>query len=205
VPVRVVVAAWVVALVCIALPLPMTARPSQTATVATRTVVPFPNDEVMLTVRLHPADAATNADWFTVTSWQGAQTRNGGLVISNLRPVGPGTFRTERPVPVGGQWKTLIRLERGDELQVVPVYMPLDPAIPAPLVPAFPHFTRNFVRDKKELQREAVGGSVALERGAYAAIGLLAVFWISLFGWGLRRLRVTRKAKPALVAVKQAA
>ena len=205
VPLRVVAAAWAVALVCIALPLPMTARPSQTATVATRTVVPFPNDEVMLTVRLHPADAAANADWFTVTSWQGAQGTSGGLVISNLTPAGRGLFRTEKPVPVGGQWKTLIRLERGDELQVVPVYMPLDPAIPAPLVPAFPHFTRHFVRDKKQLQREATGGSVGLQRTAYAAIGLLAMFWVSLFGWGLRRLRVTREAEPSSVRVQQAA
>ena len=32
--------------------------------------------------------------------------------------------------------------------------------------------------------------TMALERGAYAALGLLAVFWLALFGWGLRRLRL---------------
>jgi hypothetical protein len=56
---------------------------------------------------------------------------------------------------VGGQWKTLIPLQRGSELQVVPIFMPLDQAIPAPLIPALPHFTRHFERDKKE----ACGGS----------------------------------------------
>jgi hypothetical protein len=192
VPVGVVVAAWVVALACLAIPLPMTAHPEQTAAVSLRTVHPFPDQRVTATVRVSPAGAAANADWFNVTAWQGARGRDGGLVISDLRPIGPGLFRTERPVPVGGQWKTLIRLETGSELQVVPIFMPLDQAIPAPLVPALPRFTRHFVPDKRELQREAVGGG-GLQRVAYGLVALLALLWLASFGWGLRRLRLTRE------------
>ena len=194
IPVAAVVGAWAIALFCIAYPLPMTAHPDQRASVSLRTVHPSPGHTALATVRVDPADVAAGADWFTITSWQGAGPGDGGLVIANMRPVGPGVYRADRPVPVDGQWKTILRLQAGRAVQVVPVYLPSDPAIPAPLVPAFPPFTRHFVRDKKVLQREAVGGSVWLERGAYAAIALLVLFWLASFGWGLRRLRLTRKS-----------
>jgi hypothetical protein len=71
--------------------------------------------------------------------------------------------------------------------------MPADPAIPAKAVKASPSFTRSFVADKKVLQREAVGGSVTLERIAYALLGLIALIWIAAVSFGLRRLdRVPR-------------
>jgi hypothetical protein len=143
----------------------------------------------MATVRLDPPDAADNADWFNVTSWQGAGSGDGGLVISPFREIRPGVYRTTTPVPVDGDWKTLLRLQTGDAVEVVPIYMPLDRAIPAPRIPAFPHFTRHFEADKTALQREAVGGSPVLQRGAYAVLGLIAVVWLASFGWGLRRLR----------------
>jgi hypothetical protein len=197
IPFAPVVAAGLAVMFCIGYPLPMSARPSDRATVALRTVTPFPNRTVSATVRVDPPDLAADADWFTVTAWQGARHTDGGLVIANLREVGPGLYRTDRPFPVDGEWKALIRLETGNRLEVVPVYMPLDPAIPAPLIPAMPHFTRHFVRDKKELQREAVGGSTGLQTGAYALIALLAACWLAAFGWGLRRLRLTRDNAPA--------
>jgi hypothetical protein len=139
---------------------------------------------------MHPAEAAEDANWFTITSWQGAGSGDGGLVIANLRPIGPGLYRADRPVPVYGQWKTLLRLQKGTEVQVVPIYMPYDPAIPAQLIPAFSHFTRHFERDKKALQREAVGGSTVLQDLAYALVALLAALWLAAFGWGLRRIRI---------------
>jgi hypothetical protein len=205
IPAGAAVAAGLVALFCIAYPLPMTAHPGQRASVSLRTVHAFPGRTVLATIRLHPADVARNADWFTITSWQGAGSGDGGLVIADMRPVGPGLYRADRPVPADGQWKTLLRLETGRTLEVVSIFMPSDPAIPAPLVPAYPQFTRHFERDKKALQREAVGGSAWLERGAYAAIGLLAVFWLAAFGWGLRRLRITREAEARRATVARAA
>ena len=57
-----------------------------------------------------------------------------------------------------------------------------------PVVPAWPHFTREFVRDKTVLQREAIGGSPGLQRAAYAGLGVIALAWITSLAWGLRRL-----------------
>ena len=94
----------------------------------------------MATVVLDPPDAAANANWFNVTDWQGGNGTWGGgvegLVISQLRQVEPGVYRTDRSFPVGGKWKALIRLHTGDSIEAVPVFLPRDPAIPAPEVPA---------------------------------------------------------------------
>jgi hypothetical protein len=49
-------------------------------------------------------------------------------------------------------------------------------------------WTAAFVRDKSVLQREATGGSIALQRGAYVLLSLLAVAWIVNLAWGLRLL-----------------
>src|SRR5205085_9401420 len=107
------IAAAAVAMTCIGFPLPMTASADQSATVSLDQVRPFPQRTVVPPVTVHPGDAAAGANWFTVTSWQGARTTSGGLVIANLLPVGPGVYRADRPVPVYGQWKTLLRLQRG--------------------------------------------------------------------------------------------
>ena len=55
-----------------------------------------------------PPDAATDAEWFDVTAWQG-----GGLVVDRLERTGPGLYRTTEPIPVHGDWKTMIRLAQG--------------------------------------------------------------------------------------------
>ena len=61
-------------------------------------------------------------------------------------------------------------------------------------MPADKQFTRTFVADKKVLQREAVGGSPALQLAAYIALGVIALIWIAAVAYGLRRLdRVERR------------
>jgi hypothetical protein len=140
-------------------------------------------------VTLRPADAADDADWFNVTAWQGAGSGEGGLVLADMNEIRRGVYRTNVPVPVYGNWKTLIRLHTGDSLDVVPIYLPRDPAIPAPLVPARDQFTRPFQGDKAVLQREAVGGSPVIQALAYALVALIGVVWIAAFAWGLSRLR----------------
>jgi hypothetical protein len=175
-----------------AIPLPRTAHSQWTASVTLTDATPAPARTVDATIRLHPADAADNAEWFNVIAWQGG---NGtyhstitGLDIVKLREVAPGVYRTTQPVPVYGKWKTLLRLHAGDSIQAVPIYLPADSAIPAPEVPASASFTRSFTADKKILQREATGGSVNLQRAAYAVLALLGLIWIGSLGWGLRRL-----------------
>jgi hypothetical protein len=69
----------------------------------------------------------------------------------------------------------------------LPIYLPADPAIPAPQVPPWPNVTRPFQREKGILQRESVGGQ-GLQRPAYALLGALALVWVGSLGWGLRRL-----------------
>ena len=46
-----------------------------------------------------------DAYWFEALSWQG-----GGVVHGELEPTGPGVWRTDEPMPLAGDWKTLVRL-----------------------------------------------------------------------------------------------
>jgi hypothetical protein len=121
----------------------------ESATLALRTVKSDPQREVEATVRMHPASAADDAHWFNITAWQG-----GGLVIDDLDRVAPGVYRTTNPIPAYGDWKATLRLQRGRTIAAIPIYMPADPAIPAPAVRASDRFTRSFVTDKQVLQRE---------------------------------------------------
>ena len=143
-------------------------------------------------VTVAPRDAADDALWLTATSWQG-----GGLVVDRLRRVGPGVYETTEPIPVAGDWKTLVRLHRGDEIAGVPVYLPRDEAIPAPAVPAGDGFTRAFTTDKKILQREAKEASGALAAFGYLTVLAIALGLIALMTWGMRRLALDGAANAA--------
>jgi uncharacterized iron-regulated membrane protein len=138
---------------------------------------------IAATVRLTPRDAAEGARWFDVTAWQG-----GGLVVDPLERVAPGTYRTTEPIPADGNWKTMIRLHKGSSLTAVPIYLPLDAAIPAAEVPAKASFTRRFVDETQILQREKTGGSPALVAIAYAIVAGIALSLLVLLVWSLHRL-----------------
>ena len=132
------------------------------ATVALTDVPSSDGRAVQATVRFSPPDSVEGAHFANVTAWQG-----GGSVVSELREVRPGVFRTTEPVPVHGGWKALLRVHTGNSLVGVPVYLPRDRAIPAPEVPARASFTRPFVRDIEILQREKkedVPGALTLWR-----------------------------------------
>ncbi len=112
---------------------------------------PVGSDTAVVTVRLDDPAAATDAVWFYTLSWQG-----GGSVRAPMKPLGDGTWRSSRPVPVTGEWKTLIRLHRPDNyLVAAPVHLPADPAIPVAEVPADSGVTRVFGSERHLLQREA--------------------------------------------------
>jgi hypothetical protein len=138
---------------------------------------------ISATVHLTPRDAAQDAEWFDVTAWQG-----GGLVVDPLEGVAPGTYRTTEPIPADGNWKTMIRLHKGSSLTAVPIYLPLDAAIPAAEVPAKASFTRSFVDETQILQREKTGGSPALVAIAYTAVASIALSLLVLLVWSLHRL-----------------
>jgi hypothetical protein len=147
-------------------------------------VQPRPDREVDATVRIEPADAAEDAHFLNVTAWQG-----GGSVVSELERTGPGSYRTTEPIPVYNGWKALIRLHKDDALVGVPIYLPKDEAIPAPLVPAEESFSRPFVRELEILQRERkddVPGALSLI--AYLAVAAIAAGLVVLIAWTLLRL-----------------
>jgi hypothetical protein len=179
-------AAALVALFCIAFPLPMNAGSQASASFTLRTVAPGPHRTADATIGIVPASAARDSEWLTMTAWQG-----GALQVDRLHKIGPGAWRTTQPIPVYGKWKAMLRLENGRGVRAVPVYLPEDKAIPAREVPATAHFTRPFVRDKKILQREAVGGATWLTTPAYLLLLAIATLWLVSLGLGLRRLEVT--------------
>lgn len=119
---------------------------------ATMTLTDVPGSgprQVQVAVQLSPPDAVSDPSWVQLTAWQ-----NNGLVVERLLPAGPGAYRSTAPVPVDGQWKTLLRLHDGRMLAAVPLYLPADPAIGAPAVDAPATVSRPVVPEIAILQRE---------------------------------------------------
>ena len=120
------------------------------ATVALTETQPAPNREVTAQVRIDPADAAEDANWVQMTSWQG-----GGRVVDRLerdRARARTSRRSRCRSTATG--RRCCACTRANALLGVPVYLPEDPAIPAPEVKAEEQFTRTFVDETKILQRE---------------------------------------------------
>jgi hypothetical protein len=174
--------------------------PPTTVIATLREVDPATERSVAATVRFDPPDAADGAEWLTATAWQGD-----GLIVDRLERVGAGVYRTTEPIPVHGNWKSMIRLQRGNAVDAVPIFLPDDPAIPAAEVPALPRFTRTFVPDSEVLQREQkTDVSGALTAIAYAVVAAVALALLALLAWGLHRLAVTARAAPPDKAERRA-
>ena len=107
----------------------------------------------------------------------------------------PGTYRADGPVPVSGEWKALVRLQKGTAVAAMPIYMPDDPAIPAKEIPASASFNRSFVLDHELMQREAVGGAAWLQGVAYIALLLVAIGWVVALALALKRMDRTTVAR----------
>jgi hypothetical protein len=142
-----------------------------------------PGRWVTADVKLNPPSAASDAKWVSVTAWQG-----GGLVVDRLHKVGEGVYRSNKPFPVNGDWKALLRIHRGDQLLGVPIYLPNDPAIPAKGVPASSQMTRPIESDHHILQRESKSKSGFLPILAYLGVLAIALGLCALMAWGLGRL-----------------
>ena len=141
--------------------------------------------------KLTPPDAAEDAEWFKTTSWQG-----GGSIVADMREVSPGVYRTTEPMPVYGNWKTTLRLHKGDVVAGLPIFLPEDKAIPAKEVPAEASMTREFVLDKKNLQREQKKGVPGfLTTLAYLIVLLIVVGITAALAIGLQRMDRDRERK----------
>jgi hypothetical protein len=179
-------AAFATALAVVAVALPVGSHSGYSADVTVTAAGPH---EANLLVKLDPPSIAKDVAWFNVTSWQGGDLVSGdGLRLTLMDEVSPGVYRSHGPVPVDGEYKTVLRLATSTSQQAVPIYLPEDKAIPAAGVPASPHFVREFVPDVKILQREQVGGSPALKHTAYGILAVLALLWIATLSLGLQRL-----------------
>jgi hypothetical protein len=138
---------------------------------------------VNATVRVIPADGADDAEWLTATSWQG-----GGLVVDRLQHVAKGVYRSTEPLPVTGDWKTMIRLHRGNALTALPIYLPADPAIPVEGIPAAARLERPFGPEQKLLQRERKTAAGWLWVAAYGVVFALAMAFLVALTWGVHRV-----------------
>ena len=130
-----------------------------------------------------PADAADKATAFGVMSWQG-----GGTVWAELKETSPGHYATTKAVPITGTWKSMVSLQRADEVMAAAVYMPADPEIGASAVPALPERATPFVRNTDVLLREAKDGPAWPAMLAYAGVAIVTTVWIGLFTFTGRRL-----------------
>jgi hypothetical protein len=180
IPGRSVALAGVVALVALLVPLPRTGGDGTRAA-----IVPTPagHGQVDLAVRLDPSDAARDNQWFEVISWQG-RTPGRTRQLTQLREVGPGRYVAERPVPVGGNWKTMVRLAKGSHLEALPVYLPPSPQSGRSGVPVAAR-SGPMVADTFLLQREARGGPGWLTTTAYAVLAAIVAIWLGLLTWAL--------------------
>ncbi|HEX2161936.1 MAG TPA: hypothetical protein VHF88_08975 [Thermoleophilaceae bacterium] len=174
--------------------------PPTTVAVTTRDIDRGAERTIAATVRFDPPNAAEDAEWLTATAWQGD-----GLVVDRLERVREGVYRTTEPIPVHGNWKSMIRLQRGNAIDAAPIFLPDDPAIPAPEVPAPAQFTREFVPDSEVLQREQktdVAGT--LTAIAYSVVAAIALSLLALLAWGLHRLALTSGTPPRSRASRKA-
>lgn len=166
---------------------------------ATFTVTAAGPRDADVTVRLDPATAVRDPAWLQLTSWQG-----GGLVVDPLRQTGPGEYRTTRPVPVQGDWKTLLRVHDGRTLWAVPLYLPADPAIAATEVPATSGVTRAAVPESTILQREKKTDTPRwLWTAASLVVLLCSLAIVAGVSWGVGRYARRGTPTPADAAAPQ--
>ena len=172
--------------------LPMSESGPERAQVTLRDVDRGEQRTVAASVRLEPRDSVKDPEFMNVTAWQG-----GGSVVDPLQKVGPGIYRTTKPIPVYGGWKSTLRIPQGDALISMPFFMPKDEAIPAAGLPARASFTRVFQPDIEVLQRERKQDvSPALTLIAYLTVLAIALSLVALISWSLLRVD-GRAARPS--------
>ncbi len=181
--------------------------PSQdTATVKLTDLPSAPGQRmVSADVQINPPGAISDhPDWLTVLAWQGKMDNERGLVIDRLTKVGPGHYVSNRPLPVWGSWKTLVRIHDGRTLAAVPIWAPADEAIPVKEIPVQLNSTRPFTFEVSILQRERDPG---VPSWLFTAGGVVVLFFtlcvVSALTWGAGRINEddtapTQPEEPAL-------
>jgi hypothetical protein len=136
-------------------------------------------------IDITPANAATSATAFGVVSWQG-----GGRVSSGFTEVAPGKYVSEKAMPITGRWKTMIGLQRDDQVMAAPVYFPKDPEIFDNGFPAVADRHEVFAKNTKYLLREQKTGGAFAANAAYAGVSVVVIGFLALYV--LCAVKVTR-------------
>ena len=111
--------------------------------------------QIIAKIAVQPADLVDeHPTWMQMTAWQGGSKDVKGVVTQQLKRTGPNTWESTRPMPVGGNWKTLVRVQDGRMLTAVPIFMPADKPLDVKEVPVEAEVTRDFVPEIEILQRE---------------------------------------------------
>jgi hypothetical protein len=184
------IAAGVVVVVALVYPIPMADLPGATVDMTLEEVTGGQERTVAATLKFSPVEVAEGATYINVTTWQGAKWRKGvNSFVDPLERVGPGVYRTTQPIPVFGEWKALVRLHNGRVMTAAPIFLPADPGIPAPEVPAEAHVTRDLQLGQKVLLRESKEAPGWLTLVAYIITLGIIVIWVGGIGLGIRHLR----------------
>ena len=135
--------------------------------------------DVNVNLTLNPPDAAEGADWFEVISWQGGSHHN----IRFIR-TGPGTYRTDAPVPTGSTWKSIAFLAKGSALEGVPIYMPSNPDQGQPEIPVVASRDADFNPSSAYLVRAREGGggpASAISGLFFGSVAFIALLFLLTF------------------------
>ena len=166
--------------------------PKQDSATVKLTDLPSPPGQRLASadVQLNPPDmAGDDPDWVTILAWQGKMQNHRGLTINRLHKIGPGHYVSTEPIPVWGDWKTLLRVHDGRDLAAVPIWAPADDAIPVPEIPALTNGTRPFAFEVSILQRER---DPAVPAWLFTAGGVVVLFFtiavVSALTWGAGRI-----------------
>jgi NAD(P)-dependent dehydrogenase (short-subunit alcohol dehydrogenase family) len=148
-----------------------------------------PAGEGLVHVEVTVSPPVTGADWFEVMSWQGD-----GFQSVPLAPAGGDRWVTRSPVPVTGEWKSMVRLARGPALGAVPISLPADPEIGASAVPVAPERSAPFTADSEVLLREATDGPAWPGVIGYTFVGASILAVVALLVAGTAGLDRRRRA-----------
>jgi hypothetical protein len=175
----VIVAAVAAGIVAFTLPLP---RGGEKPYVADIEVTPL-GDGSHAAVSAHFDDPAIldGSEWFQVFAWQG-----GGFVNEPMRYVGDGTWRSPGPIPITGEWKSMLRVADGSSMRAAPIRFNRDEFVGAPPIPARSRENFAFQREQQYLMREYQGGNRDLILPGYL---VHLATWLFFVGFALFILR----------------
>lgn len=181
-----ILAAVAAGIVAFTLPLP---RGGEKPYVADIEVTPVGDgSHAAVSARFDDPTLLDGAEWFQAFAWQG-----GGFVSEPMRYVGGGTWRSPEPVPITGEWKSMLRIHDGSSMRAAPIRFNRDEFVGAPPIPARSRESFAFQREQQYLMREYRGGNRDLILPGYL---IHLATWLVFVGFALYILRRFARDNP---------